>query len=143
MQTTVVRSKVDWWIGGALVMVAVAPLAVIAGGITTGETEGLVGGLVSLGVSAGILGGLVLPMRYTLGEESLEVRFGLVRVRIPYSAIRAVERSGNPISSPALSLHRIRIDYAKPNGRTTFVLISPLDRDAFIRELRTRARLPA
>lgn len=75
----------------------------------------------------------------TLTHDALVIRFGPARVRVPYDRIRAVEPSSNPLSSPALSLRRVRIDYDKPNGKGTFVLVSPQDRDGFMQELRRRA----
>lgn len=137
------KSKVDWWIGLLLVWVAIVPLVVIGASVQPGRSYDVVPGVISLLVSWGILGGLVFPMRYTLTRDALVVRFGLVRVRVPYDRIRAVAPSSNPLSSPALSLQRVRIDYDKPNGKGTFVLVSPQDRDGFIRELRQRAGVDA
>jgi hypothetical protein len=48
--------------------------------------------------------------------------------------IRTVTPTRNPLSSPALSLDRLRIDY----GRGRRIMVSPRDPGAFLRELRRR-----
>lgn len=45
-----------------------------------------------------------------------------------------MQKTMNPLSSPALSLKRMEITY----GQYDFVLISPINRDQFMKELSTR-----
>jgi hypothetical protein len=52
--------------------------------------------------------------------------------------IDRAELTSNPLSSPALSLRRILIHHRKPKGGSTFVMISPEDRLAFLAELARR-----
>jgi hypothetical protein len=82
---------------------------------------------------------VVLPVRYGLAQEHLIVRFGLLRQSIPYAKIRSVRPSRSLLSSPALSLRRLRIDTGAGFWRT--ILISPAGRDAFLDSLAARAGL--
>ena len=64
-------------------------------------------------------------------RESLLIRFGCIRSRIPYNSIKKVVPTRNPISSPALSLDRLRID----TGDTLGTNISPADKSSFLKYL--------
>jgi hypothetical protein len=92
--------------------------------------------LLSLGAMLGTIGLvalLALPTRYELHAAELVIRSGVIRYRVPYAAITSVAPSHNPLSAPAWSLDRLRIDYGK-----RFALISPKDREGFLRELQRR-----
>jgi hypothetical protein len=45
-----------------------------------------------------------------------------------------MELSTNPLSSPAFSLDRIDVRYTNDRGRDRSILISPVDREAFMRD---------
>ena len=132
-------SKVDWWLGlllCALVFLAVAMPVLMAA--TAGTRQVLVA-LPGSAIIVLIVGGLVWPMHYELGDDALRIRGGwFLRVSVPYAAITHAEPTSNPLSSPALSLRRIMIHYARPRGGSTFVMISPVDREAFLTELARR-----
>lgn len=125
-------SRVDWWIA-----------ALLAGSVffCFGLGFHLLGsdrlaGVITLG--AGLFVGVFIllvtvPCRYVLEDETLLVQAGVIRYRIPYVEIREVEKSCNPLSSPALSLKRVKI--SRTNG---FLLVSPRNRDEFMRELADR-----
>lgn len=83
------------------------------------------GGFVTLLIVA-----LTVPCRYTLTDDSLEIRCGLIHSSISLAEITGAELSGNVLSAPALSLRRVKIDHA--GG---FALVSPRNREAFIAEL--------
>ena len=53
------------------------------------------------------------------------------KVRIAYKDIVGVKSTMNPISSAALSLKRLQIDYAE-NGIQRMILISPVRRKEFV-----------
>ncbi len=72
---------------------------------------------------------------YIVGSEHLVVSSGPFRWRIPLSSIVSVRPSHNPLSSPALSLDRLQIRY----GHRKTLLISPNNRQGFLRELADRA----
>jgi hypothetical protein len=73
------------------------------------------------------------PCNYTLTDEQLVIRSGLVRQRIAYRDITAIEPSRSPWAAPALSLRRVKVSFS---GR--FQLVSPRERERFIDDLRRR-----
>lgn len=75
---------------------------------------------------------LMYSIRYIIDGDVLEIRTGILgKTRIPISGIKSVEKTHNPLSAPAMSLKRLEILY----GKYDFALISPTDRDAFIKDL--------
>ncbi len=77
---------------------------------------------------------MVHGTHYILEEDQLKIKFFPFKKTIPYEKMRSVKKTTNPLSSPAPSLKRIEITY----GRYDFALISPKDRDLFIKELKQR-----
>lgn len=105
-----------------------APLVPIAVGIGTGRTGAfLIGILIVMPLA------LLLPCRYTVTEEELVIRCGVLKERISLKEIVRVFPASNPLSAPALSLRRVQIDLRKG-----FRLVSPVDREKFIREIEAR-----
>ena len=107
--------------------------------LTLVEGEGIWAGALAVLFVVVLYTGLVVPVRYGLGEDRLTVRFGLVRQHIPYHAIRRVQPTRNPLSSPALSLDRLRVESEGSIFRT--VMISPVRRDEFLDRLAARTGL--
>ena len=69
---------------------------------------------------------------YVVENDELRVVSGPFRWRIPLADITGVEATRNPLSSPALSMDRLKVSY----GKRKFVLVSPEDKTGFIRALR-------
>jgi membrane protein YdbS with pleckstrin-like domain len=74
-----------------------------------------------------------LPCRYTLLDDTLNVRCGIICYSISLDTIENVELSSSWLSGPALSLKRVRV-----TARGRHYLLSPKNRDAFIDELNLR-----
>jgi hypothetical protein len=126
-------SRVDPWIGVLLVL---GPVVAMGGTLAAAVTDDAplwfaAGPLALFGVLYTLL---VWPVDYTLGPETLIVRFGLIRLRLPYAEIRSVEPTADIRSSPALSLERLRVEA----GPRRSVNISPADRAAFMAALAAR-----
>ena len=133
-------AKVDAWLWLVLAGSSVGLIA-WGGWVWTSDPTGALF-LIGVGLFNTILFAVLLfPCHYTLGEYEVLIRCGILRYRIPIDQVRSVNPSWSPWSAPAPSLKRvaIRLD----NGRIH--LVSPKDRDGFIRELRNRAtaRRPA
>lgn len=63
---------------------------------------------------------LAYPVNYEITTSTLEIRSGiLLHYKIPLSSIVRVVPTRNPLSSPAWSLDRLRIDYLK-NSKTSY-----------------------
>ncbi|WP_171258493.1 PH domain-containing protein, partial [Acinetobacter pittii] len=56
------------------------------------------------------------------------------RWKININDITRIEPTHNPLSSPALSLDRLKIYYRK-DGRVATVMISPKDKESFLNTL--------
>jgi hypothetical protein len=133
------RSKIDWWL---VPLLCLLPVGVVGGwvvAVLAGDPTGMLVGTAMLVLVAGIYFGLVLPIRYGLDDTTLTVRFGLCRQRISLADITEVHRTRNPLSSPALSLDRLHIQYGPGLFKST--MISPADRDSFLDELARKAGL--
>lgn len=126
-------SKVDAWLVVVLGAAVVFPL-VLGAQLVFVSKAAAVGCLGASAFVLGVLGVAVFPCRYLLEGDHLLVRAGLLRWKVPYKAITAVELTMNPLSSPALSLERVRIDYA---GRS--IMVSPVERAEFVQALRAAA----
>jgi Bacterial PH domain len=129
-------TRVDRWVIVLLVTVVALPVVIVA--IPTGSANHLwLARAVTVAITA--LVGLLLASffhgtGYTLRPTELFVRGGPLTWHIPYAEIHAAEWSRSVVSSPAMSLHRLRIRY----GKYGWVLISPPDREAFVAALARR-----
>jgi hypothetical protein len=132
-------SKKDGWlvlvVVGAGIALAVATIHQIGEcGIGHPASLTLIGTTVFY---AAILLGLAYPVTYEIKPPDLIIRSGLVRSRIVLETIEEVRPTRNPLSAPAWSLDRLRIDYRK-GERLRFNLISPENKEAFLAELVSR-----
>ena len=122
-------SRIDWWIAG---LILGSILFCIVFGIYLLQIDRVSAyillGITMLMITITLL--LAIPCRYILDEDHLLVQSGLIKYIIPYDDIRKIEKSNNPLSSPALSLRRVKISRSKG-----YILVSPVDRDLFIKEL--------
>ncbi|MBI4614039.1 MAG: PH domain-containing protein [Planctomycetes bacterium] len=125
------KSKVDLWLAAFLGLLPLVTVVVTASSAFAGDRPGIWIGTAAFALVLALYGGLIFPMSYEVGPEHLVIRHGLVRRRIPIAGIRGVKPSRNPLSSPALSLARLHVDYGSFLG----VLISPRDRGAFLDDL--------
>lgn len=79
--------------------------------------------------------GAYFPQSYETTGDGLVIRAGLRRIRIPYADIREVVPSADSRkNSLALAKDRTLVRY-----RSKEVLISPLERDAFMLDIQMRA----
>lgn len=86
-----------------------------------------------------VYAGVLFPLRYGIGNGYLTIRYGICRQRVPLAEIRAVSPTRNPLSSPALSLDRLHVRFG--DGFFKAVLISPAEREEFLRHLASAAGL--
>ncbi|MEZ5124749.1 MAG: PH domain-containing protein [Thermoleophilia bacterium] len=129
-------SRVDAWL---VVVVAGGFGVALYGGLAdvTSDPSTWVTAFAGVVILVVIVAGLAVPCRYTLAADHLLIESGLLyRQRIPYRDISAVELSSNPLAAPALSLRRVKVSYGR-----RFQLVSPRDRDEFVRQLKGRVDL--
>lgn len=129
-------SKRDWWLVALIIFSIVMMVFVAADLMAAEEVEPWVrygvGGLSIL--SAIFCLWLLLGTRYVLNREELRIHCGPIRMRVKVADITEVYPTHNPLSSPALSLDRVMIIFGE--GLRKRVMISPQDKEAFMRRLR-------
>lgn len=131
---TTYRSAVDTWLWivlGAAIVVVVATCGTL---LVAGDGASLAIGLFSGLFGAGLPIWVMASTSYTVTPSELVVRSGPFRWRRPIADITAITPTRNPLSSPALSLDRLRIT---TRGRAD-LMISPADRRAFLIDLEAR-----
>ena len=132
-QGEIYRTDVDCWLGLLLggtevyiVFLAVEPI------IRTGKIDWAMM-LITVGISI-----IIVPLfgiKYVMYPEHMLVSMSLYgKVRIRYADIVEVKKTMNPLSSAAMSLRRIQIDYVEDDVHR-MILISPVKRKTFIKEL--------
>jgi len=130
------RSKVD---GLLIVVLAGVPLAVFmvfAAGLLALPVVARLAALLLVAGLFGLLLWTLLATQYSIDANTLTVRSGPFRWVIDLARIESVTATRDARSGPALSLDRLCICY--DGGRQ--ILISPLDQEAFLRNLEQSRR---
>lgn len=123
-------SKVDTWLKAVLASAVILPLILAAPLFKVNATAAYI----TLGTAVFdivLFYVLLVPCRYVFREEDLLVQTGFLKWTVPYKDITGFSETNNPLSSPALSLDRIRIEYG---GRA--IMVSPERKDEFLAVLR-------
>jgi len=124
-------SKRDGWLVAVIWGAALLGFAALLPALFVGWGEPVARAAVLAGVGALGLGPWVLyGTGYAFERDALTIRSGPFRWRVPFAEIHCVEPSQNPLSSPACSLDRLLIQYG-----TRRIMVSPLDRNGFLRRL--------
>jgi membrane protein YdbS with pleckstrin-like domain len=77
---------------------------------------------------------LLMTTDYTIEKEKLLIRSGIIyRQTIDIQSIHRIVETFNPLSSPALSLDRLKIYY----GNRKAVMISPRDKRQFVNHIKS------
>ena len=132
MARKVFKSKVDWWIRLILVLTIIVELVAIGAVIAdiSDPRATTITILVCIPTIA-LIAWLLVGTAYTVDRGVLTVRSGPFRWKIPLDEISAVEVTRSPLSSPALSLDRIRIRY----GKRRKIMVSPADKENFLKAI--------
>jgi Bacterial PH domain len=132
MAKKVFKSKVDPWVRLVILAVILFELFVI-GSIAVGTRDPLTTTLIVLACTGmiALLVSVLIGTSYTVDRGVLRVASGPICWKIPLDAIHSVQATRSLLSSPALSLDRLRIRY----GRNRSILVSPADRSGFLRAI--------
>ncbi|MDU4392419.1 MAG: PH domain-containing protein [Acinetobacter ursingii] len=130
------RSKKDWWIVGFIVAATGILLQMLWSMQLRGTLEeypehGLVYALV-----IAILWWPIVNTRYIVTQDQLIIHSMFLKWTISRDQIQNITVTNNPVSAPALSLDRLKIDYQK-DGKSKSVLVSPKDKKAFCQTLQS------
>jgi hypothetical protein len=123
-------SKTDWWMP---VMIAIAigsaPVAIWVASPGKAFSRQVVPVLaIGLLLPVGLLVWMWFTTLYSIAGNELRIACGPMKMTVPIDSISRIRSSHSLVSSPALSLSRLAIQY----GRFQEVLISPADRRGFI-----------
>lgn len=135
MPTQTFKSKIDVWLA---IVIAISIGAATFGAFTVMAADpGLWPfAVLMLVCAAGLPLWLMGSTSYTLGDQELLIVSGPFRWRVPIDSITLVKNTKNPLSSPALSLDRIQIDYSR--GKS--IMISPNNKAQFLTALEARRK---
>jgi membrane protein YdbS with pleckstrin-like domain len=122
-------SKIDWWLIALVVLAGVYAIGITAYSAGLGSIELYITSAVFLAFPL-----LLIPIHYVIDGKFVRIRCGVIGWRIgsiPIDEIHSVRETRNPLSSPALSLDRLRIELT--SGRVW--RISPRDKSEFLTAL--------
>lgn len=129
-------SKVDAWLAVLLLGSVLAVLLAVGAAWPRAAAPSEVAALAAtLALGAGLPLWIVASTGYRIEGAELLVRSGPLRWRIPVQDIQRIEPSRSWLSSPALSLDRLRIHHGRATGRMRQLLVSPRDRQGFVQAL--------
>ncbi len=123
----VFKSKVDIWLAVVLLLAAIAPFAAAYLAWQAGASW-IAHAAIGVAVLLFMLS-LLTTTTYTVDRQDLLVRSGPFRWRIALKDISRITPTRSPLSSPALSLDRLRIEY---QGGSKHILVSPADAKGFL-----------
>jgi hypothetical protein len=132
---TTYRSKIDRSLGVILISSAAISLAAASLVLMQEMPGAALAAIVISAIGTALPIWLLADTQYVIDASTLVIRSGPFRSRIPLKEIRSITPTRSPISSPALSLDRLRIDYGI--GRSC--MVSPKDRQGFTASLQARA----
>jgi len=126
------NSKVDRWLMIVLVASIVIDIAALIA-IIFAIRDPLILTLciVMLLGTAVLIASILVATYYTVDKQTLRIVSGPFRFRVSLDDIHSIKATGNPLSSPALSLDRIMITY----GNNRKIMVSPADRRGFLRAI--------
>jgi hypothetical protein len=125
------KSKIDRWLLYLLIAVMVFEVVVMSIAATQAKHPGeAIAMIVAALAIVALLGSMLVGTHYTVDGDTLRVACGPFRWKVPIDSIESVEATRNPLSSPALSLDRLRIHYGKRR-----IMISPADKSGFLKAI--------
>jgi hypothetical protein len=136
----VYESKLDWWLGAILAFAICFSAGYSVYMMAMGGPRFWWLALVTTAVGSGLPLWILLTTRYTIDGEMLFVKSGPITWRVPIAEITDIRPTRNPLSSPALSIDRLRIEYSGCRS----IMISPREKEHFLAEierLRTASRI--
>lgn len=125
------NSKIDRWLLFLLAAVMVFEVVVMSLAATRANEPGEALFLIATALAiVALIGSMLIGTHYTVTGDTLRVVCGPFRWKVPIDTIESVEATRNPLSSPALSLDRLRIHYGKKR-----IMVSPSDKAGFLRAI--------
>ena len=124
------RSKIDWWVMGFVICLTGMLIQLLLTMYAKGTMAEYPEHTAVYVLTIAMLWWPVWTTRYTVANGKLNIRCMWLNRNIPMADIQGVSPTSNSVSSPALSLDRLKVDYLK-DGKIKFVLVSPKDKQGF------------
>lgn len=123
-------SKKDWWVLAFLVCMTGLLLQLLITMFTKGTAFQFPVHTTVYILTILILWWPVWSTKYKVQDNVLVIRSLFFKWQIQLEDIVKISLTNNSVTSPALSLDRIRIDYIK-DGKVRFILVAPRNKQAF------------
>lgn len=128
------RSKIDWWILGFIIAMSGLLIQLLLTMYAKGTMQEYPEHTVVYILTIVVLWSPIFTTRYTIQDHVLTIRSLVFKWQIPLANIQKISKTNHSISSPALSLDRLKIEYLKA-GEVKQVLVSPKDEKGFCEAL--------
>ncbi|WP_336975432.1 PH domain-containing protein [Acinetobacter pittii] len=131
------RSKIDWWL---LLIFIVITANIVIKIYEANHLYSLASNFPHLLIYNLVIFIIWLPIfntYYVVENNTLVIKSLVFRWKININDITQIEPTHNPLSSPALSLDRLKIYYIK-NEKIATVMISPKNKEAFLQAINKR-----
>ena len=128
------HSKIDWWILGFVIAMTGLLVQLLFTMYAKGTMVEYPEHTMVYIFTIAVLWWPVFSTTYTIGNNTLAIRSMFLKWVISLENIKTVSKTNNSISSPALSLDRLKIEYLK-DGKMKQILVSPRDQQGFCKEL--------
>ncbi len=122
------RSAVDPWVYALVVSLPILLLRAVVPQLTEANSTIVILSVAILSPIIIIPAWLLMATYYRVDSAMLRIQAGPFSWSVPLEQIRSVTASRSLISSPALSMNRLKIEY----GRARSILVSPKNKVAFI-----------
>lgn len=122
------RSAVDPWVYALVVSLPILLLRAVVPQLTEANSTIVILTVAILSPFIIIPAWLLMATYYRVDSAMLRIQAGPFSWSVPLEQIRSVSASRSLISSPALSMNRLKIEY----GRARSILVSPKNKVAFI-----------
>ncbi len=122
------KSEVDLWLWVIVALVVIIYLAVSVSLLFKASLASCLTGAWLMAIGIGLPLWLFYTTHYVVKDEVVRIQSGPFKWTIPIASINQVVETSNPLSSPALSLRRLKIVY--DNNKS--VMVSPKDLDEFL-----------
>ena len=124
------HTKIDWWILGFLIAMTGLLIQLLYTMYAKGTMVEYPEHTAVYILTIAVIWWPVFNTRYIIENEALIIHSLFLKWHIPLANIQNISKTNNSISSPALSLDRLKIEYMK-DGKIKQVLVSPRDQQAF------------
>ncbi|NKB34444.1 MAG: hypothetical protein GKR91_15235 [Pseudomonadales bacterium] len=128
------NSKIDFWFGAVLTVSIISCLIMFYIALQEGSITIVLIALPILFIGSVLPFWLLMNTNYSLGNTTLLVRCGPFRWKVLVKDIESVTPTASPLSGPALSIDRLRIEY----GSGRWIVVSPKLKNEFLQDLEFR-----